>query len=404
MKKIAVMGYGTIGSGVVEVFEVNKEVIAKRVGEEVEVKYILDLRDFPGTPVEHKIVHDVQTILDDPEISVVVETMGGVEPARTFVERALRAGKSAVTSNKDLVAKCGPELMAAARENHVGFSFEAAVGGGIPIIRPINEALSGDVIEEITGILNGTTNFILTKMNAEGRSFEDVLKEAQELGYAERNPSADVDGFDAARKIAILTSLATGKLVNYEDLYTEGITKITDVDFKYAKVMEKGIKLFASCKKTEDKFCAMVAPRLVDKTHPLYGVNDVFNAVMVKGNMVGDLMFYGAGAGKLPTASAVAADVIDCIKRANHPTVYGWSEEKLEMLDSAQTVKSFFVRVEGHKTERAGLVESIFGEVLFEELAGMDEFAFITKPMSEAEFAEKCKSLTGIRNRIRIEE
>lgn len=404
MKKIAVMGYGTIGSGVVEVFEVNKEIIAKRVGEEIEVKYILDLRDFPGTPAEHKIVHDVRTILDDPEISVVVETMGGVEPARTFVEQALLAGKNAVTSNKDLVAKCGPELMDAARKNHVGFSFEAAVGGGIPIIRPINEALTGDEIEEITGILNGTTNFILTKMNTEGRSFEEVLKEAQELGYAERNPSADVDGFDAARKIAILTSLATGKLVNYEDLYTEGITAISDVDFKYAKVLQKGIKLFASCKKVGDRYCAMVAPRLVGKTHPLYGVNDVFNAVMVKGNMVGDLMFYGAGAGKLPTASAVAADVIDCIKRADDPAVYGWSEEKLELMDSAQTVKPFFVRAEGHKMERAGLVESVFGEVIYEELAGMDEFAFITKPMSEAEFAEKCKKLTGIRNRIRIEE
>lgn len=282
------------------------------------MKYILDLRDFPGSPVEDKIVHDFQVIADDPEVQIVVETMGGLNPAYPFVKTCLEAGKNVVTSNKALVATHGTELLAIAREKQVNFQFEASVGGGIPIIRPLYECLMGEQIQEITGILNGTTNFILTKMDKEGASFDAVLKEAQELGYAERNPEADVEGYDTCRKIAILTAMATGKEVDFEDIQTEGITKITDVDFKYADKMGTSIKLFGTSRMNGDQVFAWVAPLMIGKSHPLYAVNDVFNGIMVKGNMLGTSMFYGSGAGKLPTASAVVADIIEEAKNLHH--------------------------------------------------------------------------------------
>ena len=300
MVKVAIMGYGTIGSGVYEVLTGNRDKIAANVGQEVQVKYILDLRDFPGSPVEDKIVHDFQVIADDPEVQIVVETMGGLNPAYPFVKTCLEAGKNVVTSNKALVAAHGTELLAIAREKKVNFQFEASVGGGIPIIRPLYECLMGEQIQEITGILNGTTNFILTKMDKEGASFDAVLKEAQELGYAERNPEADVEGYDTCRKIAILTAMATGKEVDFEDIQTEGITKITDVDFKYADKMGTSIKLFGTSRMNGDQVFAWVAPLMIGKSHPLYAVNDVFNGIMVKGNMLGTSMFYGSGAGRLP--------------------------------------------------------------------------------------------------------
>ena len=311
MIKVAIMGYGTIGSGVYEVLTDNRDKIAANVGQEVQAKYILDLRDFPGSPVEDKIVHDFQVIADDPEVQIVVETMGGLNPAYPFVKTCLEAGKNVVTSNKALVAAHGTELLAIAREKQVNFQFEASVGGGIPIIRPLYECLMGEQIQEITGILNGTTNFILTKMDKEGASFDAVLKEAQELGYAERNPEADVEGYDTCRKIAILTSLVCGQQVDFEDIQTEGITKITDVDFKYADKMGTSIKLFGTSRMNGDQVFAWVAPLMIGKSHPLYAVNDVFNGIMVKGNMLGTSMFYGSGAGKLPTASAVVADIIE---------------------------------------------------------------------------------------------
>ncbi|MDE6635397.1 MAG: homoserine dehydrogenase, partial [Lachnospiraceae bacterium] len=314
MIKVAVMGYGTIGSGVVEVITDNREVIASRIGEELEVKYVLDLRDFPGSPVEKMLIKDYKTIVDDPEVDIVVETMGGVNPAYNFVRECLESGKSVCTSNKELVASHGAELIAIAKEKGVNFFFEASVGGGIPIIRPINQSLTADVSEEITGLLNGTTNFILTKMRDEGTDFEEVLKEAQDLGYAERNPEADIEGYDACRKIAILTSLAYGKQVDYNDIYTEGITKITSTDFKYARKMNSTIKLVGRSWLEDGKISAMVSPVLVREGHPLYTVDDVFNGIFVKGNMLGDSMFYGKGAGKLPTASAVVADVIEAAK------------------------------------------------------------------------------------------
>ena len=314
MVKVAIMGYGTIGSGVYEVLTGNRDKIAANVGQEVQVKYILDLRDFPGSPVEDKIVHDFQVIADDPEVQIVVETMGGLNPAYPFVKTCLEVGKNVVTSNKALVAAHGTELLAIAREKKVNFQFEASVGGGIPIIRPLYECLMGEQIQEITGILNGTTNFILTKMDKEGASFDAVLKEAQELGYAERNPEADVEGYDTCRKIAILTAMATGKEVDFEDIQTEGITKITDVDFKYADKMGTSIKLFGTSRMNGDQVFAWVAPLMIGKSHPLYAVNDVFNGIMVKGNMLGTSMFYGSGAGKLPTASAVVGDIFDIVR------------------------------------------------------------------------------------------
>ena len=264
----AVMGYGTIGSGVVEVLEENRDIIAKKTGKEIEVKYILDLREFPGTPVENKIVHDIAAITGDPEVKIVVEAMGGVHPAYEFTRACLMAGKHVATSNKALVAACGTELLQIARKKQVNFLFEASTGGGIPVIRTMYRSLAGEKIEEITGILNGTTNYILTKMDRCGQTFESALKEAQDLGYAERNPEADVEGHDTCRKIAILTAMATGKEVNYEDIPTEGITKITDVDFKYAEKLGRSVKLFGSSRIEGDKVTAFVAPVMVGPEHP----------------------------------------------------------------------------------------------------------------------------------------
>ena len=281
MIKIAVLGYGTVGSGVVHVINTNSKIIAKRAGQEVEVKYVLDLRDFPDDPIQSKIVHDFEVILDDPEVSIVVETMGGTKPAYEYVKKSLLAGKSVCTSNKELVAAYGAELVHIAKTKTVNFLFEASVGGGIPIIRPLNQSLTADRIEQINGILNGTTNYILTKMANEGSDFADVLKEAQELGYAEKDPTADVEGYDACRKIAILTSLAYGQQVDYQDIYTEGITKITAEDFKYAKAIGAVIKIFGTSKKIGGKLYAMVAPQMIRSDNPLYAVNDVFNAICV---------------------------------------------------------------------------------------------------------------------------
>ena len=395
--KIAVMGYGTIGSGVVEVLEVNKDLIAERAGEVVEVKYILDLRDFPGDPYEQCIVHDVNTIVNDPEVGIVVEAMGGVEPAYTFVKSMLLAGKQVTTSNKNLVAEKGAELIEIARERNLNFMFGASVGGGIPIIRPLNTCLTADEIEEITGILNGTTNYMLTRMANEGVSFDAVLKDAQVKGYAEADPTADVEGIDPCRKIAILTSLVCHKQVNYEDIYTEGITKITTEDFAYAKAMERSIKLLASSKKAGDKYACMVAPFMLDKSHPLCNVNDVFNSVFVHGNMLGDAMFYGSGAGKLPTASAVVADIVDMVKHNGTNIYIDWSQDKMELIDCKEAKNRFFVRTTSAKDE----IEAVFDEVKYVEGVVEGEFAFITEEMTEGNFAEKIEKISCV-SRIRL--
>lgn len=395
--KIAVMGYGTIGSGVVEVLKINQEKITKRAGEPVEVKYILDLRDFPGDPMEDKIVHDYQTIVNDPEVGVVVETMGGVEPAYTFVKAMLEAGKQVATSNKNLVAAKGAELIRVAREHGVNFQFEASVGGGIPIIRPLNKCLTADEVEEITGILNGTTNYMLTKMADEGADFDEVLKDAQAKGYAEKDPTADIEGHDPCRKIAILTSLVAGKQVDFEDIHCEGITKITATDIKYAKAMGRSIKLLASSRQVGDSYSCMVAPYMLDQSHPLCGVNGVFNGIFVHGNVLGDAMFYGSGAGKLPTASAVVADVVDMVKH-QHTNIYiDWSSEKLEVVDYKDSVNSFFVRTTSDKAT----VEASFGKVSYVEGVEAGEMGFTTGDMTEAEFEEKSAKIELV-NRVRL--
>ncbi len=404
MINIAVMGYGTIGSGVVKAIEVNGQSIAKKVGDELNVKYVLDLRDFPGDPIESKVVHDVDVIMNDPEIKIVVETMGGVKPAYDFVKRALLLGKSVATSNKELVAKHGTELLEIAKEKNINFLFEASVGGGIPIIRPLNQCLTADEIYEITGILNGTTNYILTKMAKEGAAYEDVLKQAQANGYAERNPAADVEGFDACRKIAILSSLAYGSQVDYEDIHTEGITNISATDFKYASKLGRSIKLFGTSKKKDGKFFALVAPVMINDSHALFAVNDVFNGILVKGNVVDQVMFYGRGAGSLPTASAVVADVIDAAKNLNNNVMMTWSSQKLELSDISEDTKKFFVRISGSVEANKAKVEEAFGAVEYITIDGLDEFAIITPVMSEAEYKAAAKKVDGILNMIRVEE
>ena len=397
---IAVLGYGTVGSGVVEVLKTNYKSIAKRAGEPIDVKYVLDLRDFPDDPIQEKIVHDYNVILNDDDVKIVVEVMGGTNPAYTFVKQALLAGKSVATSNKELVAKHGSELIAIARENNINFMFEASVGGGIPIIRPLMNSLTADEIEEISGILNGTTNYMLTKMSEEGAAYDDVLKDAQNKGYAERNPEADVEGYDACRKIAILTSLANGRQVDFEDIYTEGITKITDKDFKYAGKMGKSIKLLATSKCENGQIYAYVAPMMIGQEHPLFSVNDVFNAVFVKGNMLGDTMFYGKGAGKLPTASAVVSDIVEEVKHIHTNIKVEWQPEKLALSDMKQAVQRFFVRVKNTCSQSE--VSRVFGQVQFVSVDGLDdEYAFVTGAMKEAEFDEKIDGLSDVITRIR---
>ena len=403
MIKIAVLGYGTVGSGVVEVITTNQEVINQRVGEELEIKYILDLREFPGSPVEHLIVHDFEQIINDEEVKIVVEVMGGIEPAYTFVKKSLLAGKSAITSNKALVAKHGAELLAIAKEKNINFLYEASVGGGIPIIRPLATSLTGDVVEEITGILNGTTNFMMSKMFNEDADYNAVLKEAQDLGFAERDPSADVEGHDACRKIAILSSIISGKTVDFEDIYTEGITKISLEDIQYAKAMGMKIKLLASCTRNGDKLCAIVAPHMVSKAHPLYNIEDVFNAVFVKGNMLGDSMFYGSGAGKLPTASAVVGDIVEAAKYPNQSMMATWDADKVVLEEKADTTKKFFVRFQGAVADWKEKLAAVFGTIEIVTLAeNTTEFAFVTEVMSEGEYEEKAKEFSQICQMIRV--
>ena len=402
MINIAVMGNGTVGSGVVEVLNPNGARINQRIGDELNIKYVLDMKDFPGDPVQEKIVHDFETIVSDEDVQIVVEVMGGIEPAYTFVKRCLQAGKSVATSNKALVAKHGAELLSIAAEHDINFLFEASVGGGIPIIRPLNSSLTADEIEEITGILNGTTNYMLSKMFYEGADYDTVLKEAQANGYAERNPEADVEGYDACRKIAILSSLISGQQVDFEDIYCEGITKITVEDMKYAKAMGQMIKLLAVSRKVDGSFYAMVSPVLVGPSDPLYSVNGVFNAIFVHGNVLGDAMFYGSGAGKLPTASAVVADVVDCAKNKGRNIMMSWSEEKLNLLQIDDVKSRFFVRVSGHAAERQSEIEELFGKVEIVAVPSLsEEFAFITGEITEQEYREKAEKLDGIQSRIR---
>ena len=392
MINVAVLGYGTVGSGVVEVIETNKALLNKRSGQELNVKYILDLRDFPGDPYENKVVHDFNVIVNDPEVNIVCEVMGGVGAAYQFTKQCLEKGISVCTSNKELVAKHGPELLELAAANNCNYLFEASVGGGIPIIRPMNTALTAEKIEAIAGILNGTTNYILSKMEREGADFEDVLKEAQEKGYAERNPEADVEGHDACRKIAILSSLMMGRNVDSEKIFTEGITKVTAADFVYAKAANCTVKLLARSNAiSDDEVLAMVAPFMIGKDHPLAMVNDVFNAVFVTGNMLGDSMYYGRGAGKLPTASAVVGDVVDCAKSLGKTMPCFWDKEDVKLADVAETEWKYFVRV---SADARDAVAAAFpgGEVL-EVAERKEDLGYFTAAMKEKDFAAKCAEL-----------
>ncbi len=403
MINVAVLGYGTVGSGVVEVIERNKDAVNKKAGAELNVKYILDLREFPGDPYEDKIIHDFKTIIEDKDVQIVCEVMGGVGAAYEFTKQALSAGKSVCTSNKELVASHGPELLNLAKANNCNYLFEASVGGGIPIIRPLNYSLTAEKIEAITGILNGTTNYILSKMEKEGADFEEVLKKAQDLGYAERNPEADVEGHDACRKIAILSSLMLGENVDYNKIYTEGITKITSKDFAYAKAMDMSIKLLAVSKKEGEKTLAMVSPCLISKEHPLHMVNDVFNAVFVTGNMLGDSMYYGKGAGKLPTASAVVSDVIDCARHIGKVIMCFWDAKEAELVSIDEVERKFFFRAKSGNAEQ---VKALFGDVEIVKLPEEEaEEAYITPAIKEKDFAEKYAKIADIAvgTRIRLE-
>ena len=402
MIKIAVLGYGTVGSGVVKVLNTNANIIAKRAGQEVGVKYVLDLRDFPEDPVQSKIVHDFNVILDDPEISIVVETMGGTKPAYEFVKKALLSGKSVCTSNKELVAAYGAELVHIAKSKSVNFLFEASVGGGIPVIRPLNQSLTADRIEQINGILNGTTNYILTKMAQDGSDFDSVLREAQELGYAEKDPTADVEGYDACRKIAILSSLMTGRNVSYENIYTEGISRVTADDFVYAKAAGKSIKLLAMSKDTTEGTLAMVSPCMISPENPLYMVSGVFNAVCVRGNMLGDSMYYGRGAGKLPTASAVVSDVVDCARHQGKTIMCFWNREEAKLVDIGDVERGFFVRA---KADAAVDVEAAFpGAERIQVEGRIQDCGYFTQPMKEKEFSAKYEALGDkVLGRIRLE-
>ena len=390
MVNVAILGFGTVGSGVAEVLTKNSQVIAKKAGQEIHLKYILDTRDFPGNPFEDKITHDFAVIEQDPEVQVVVECIGGATIALDFVRRCLLAGKHVATSNKEMVATHGYELMSIAREKNVNFLFEASVGGGIPILRPLYFDLAGNEVQEVCGILNGTTNYILTKMILEGAAFDDVLKDAQAKGYAERNPAADVEGIDACRKVCILSALAFGFHVYPNQVFTEGITSISEADVAVANAGNMKLKLLGRTLRTpEGKVCAFVAPHFVPKTSQLANVEDVFNALLVRGNAIGEAMFYGPGAGKLPTASAVVGDVIDAVWHLDQRRPLNWADSKPEeTADARDLVLPYVVRTGASQAE----VEAAFGPA---ELMGPD--GYLLKPTSRRAIEASGLSLRAVR-------
>ncbi len=383
MIHVALLGFGVVGSGTAEVLTQNKAIIEKKVGQEIRIKYILDLRDFPDSPFADRIVHDFDVILNDPEVSVVAEMMGGSHPAYDFTLSCLKAGKSVVTSNKEVVANFGTELLTVAREHGVSYLFEASVGGGIPIIRPLREDLASNNVTSISGILNGTTNYILTRMDAEGASFADVLKDAQKLGYAEANPAADVEGLDAARKIVILAAMAFGKRIDPNTILCEGITKITAADSELAKEMGYAIKLIGYTTRVDGRILAMVSPRLVSRFNPIHGVSYVNNGILVNADMVGEVMFYGPGAGKLPTASAVTGDLVDVMAHTPAGIISPvWADATAdEIADPEDYVCRHLVVLDAPLTAEAAIASHFaLNAVHFTE----GRFSFITEEMSEA--------------------
>ncbi len=415
MTEIAIFGYGTVGSGVAEVIGQNAAQIAQRCGG-LHVKYILDLREFPGDPYEDRIVHDAAPIYADPEIKVICETMGGATFAYDYTKRALSAGISVCTSNKELVELHGAELSRMAKEHGCSYLFEASVGGGIPLIRTITQALTAERIDCICGILNGTTNYILHRMETGGLDFETALKEAQDMGYAEKDPTADIEGHDPCRKIAILASLVCGKKLDYNDIPMEGISSITLKDLAYAWALDGTVKLIAKSEFSEDGCRAIVSPRVVTQDNPLYSVKDVFNAVLIHSNMLDDSMYYGRGAGKLATASAVVGDAVECAQNAGRTVECGWSEEKLALADCDELKQKYLVRVKRDAAAKAKEILSAERELLVTEelLAGKipagvldasafsDEEALVSACMTEREFKKKIAQTDGVIHWIRM--
>lgn len=412
---VAIIGYGVVGSGVAEVMRKNSQSIAARAGEPIRVKKILDIRDIAEGPDSELLTKNPDDVFNDPDISVVVETIGGARIAHEYTKKAFRAKKNVVTSNKELVATYGPELLKMAADNGVSYLFEASVGGGIPIIRPLNQCLAANIINSITGILNGTTNYILSQMHREGRDFADALKSAQQNGYAEADPTADIEGQDACRKIAILSSIAYNEFVDYKNIYTEGITKLSLADMQYAEAMNSVIKLVAVSRREGGRIFARVSPAIISRNHPLSNVEDVFNAIVVRGDAIGDAMFYGRGAGKLPTASAVVADIIDIAKHSDSSAGNLWiRKEYNNTVPIGDSVTRCLVRVAVRNSgEAAKFIEKTFGRVKYisygnKELAG--ELAFTTSKATEAKFSAHIDTLKGIGsikeviNAIRIEE
>jgi len=398
MVKVAVIGFGVVGSGVVDIISKNKEVLKNSSGEDIEIVKILDIRDFPDSPHRHLVTKNPEDIFNDPEISIIVETMGGTGAAYEFTKRALSLGKHVVTSNKEMVAKHGPEMLQLAREKGVRYLFEASVGGGIPIIRPMSLCLGANRINEVMGILNGTTNYILTKMKDTGMDFDEALKRAQEKGYAEANPAADVEGHDTCRKIAILSSLAYNKFVDYNDLYCEGITRITAEDIKFASAMNMVIKLIGYSKYDEEGFFACVTPALLPYEHSLTNVNGVFNAIMVRGDYIGETMFYGKGAGKNATASAVVGDIIDIVKNPGARVQTDWSEKMEQVIPVEDFSSSFFVRysAETQPEDAQEFLNKLFESlthVVVEEYRHKGVYGFVTPKMKVKDFRNKLKEL-----------
>ncbi len=401
MAKVAIMGYGTVGSGVYDIIKTNADKLSRSAnGEKIELKYILDIRDFDDHPEKELFTKDFNDILNDSEVNVVAEVMGGLHPAYEFTKSLLESGKSVVTSNKELVATYGTELLEIAREKNVNYFFEASVGGGIPIIRPMHQCLTANNIVKIAGILNGTTNYILNQMIKNGKTFDAALKDAQNKGFAERNPAADIEGHDACRKIAILASLASGNTVDYNDIDTEGITNITLDDVKYAAAMDSVIKLIGYAEFSKDGMVySIVSPMVIRNSSPLSGVDGVMNAIMVTGDCVGDTMFYGAGAGKLPTASAVVADIVDAVKHRERSKKIFWEKQPENIMADKDSKKfAYFIRT----TDSAENVQKIFGKCEFVDNIVDGESAFVTEPLTYSEAEEKTLKLSNLVTKLRV--
>lgn len=400
MIQAAILGFGVVGSGAAEVLTANRALIEKKIGFPVDIKYILDLREFPGSPFADRIVHDFNIILNDPEVTVVAEMMGGSHPAYDFTKALLLAGKSVVTSNKEVVANFGTELLSIAAAHHVSYRFEASVGGGIPIIRPLREDLASNHITAISGILNGTTNYILTRMDSEGVPFDEVLRDAQAKGYAERNPAADIEGLDATRKAVILAAMAFGKLIDPGTVYCEGITGISAADTAMAHELGCSIKLIGHTQRLNGKILVMVSPRLVPLSNPLGSVNGVFNGILVSADMVGQLMFYGPGAGKLPTASAVVSDIIDILEHGSGEPV--WVNATADdVADIAQYACRRLIVLDA-PTDAVGMLTDTFGAEAC--VTGEDgRIGIVTREMTEAEASDKLAAIPyPVLSRIRV--